>query len=55
VASYFGENTTRAAIWFKTPNPVLNNLRPCDYYFDDSWKRLEKMIDDALEESDDGF
>jgi hypothetical protein len=41
--------------WVVIPNPVLNGYRPKDYCFNGSWKRLEKMIDDALEEASNGL
>lgn len=51
ITEYFEGNVTRAELWWRIPNPVLNGLAPKDYHQSGSWKRLEKMIDDALEES----
>lgn len=56
VAQHFEDDLNRAKLWFQIPNPVLNGMRPKDYYFKNSggWKRLEKMIDDAVEETKNG-
>lgn len=40
-------------MWFEIPNPVLNGMKPKDYHLSGRWDRLEKMIYDALEETED--
>jgi hypothetical protein len=39
-------------LWFEIDNPVLNGIKPKDYHQNGRWDRLEKMIYDALEESE---
>lgn len=51
VINHFNGNINQARIWLDIPNPVLNGMRPTEYCFNASWERLEKMIDDALEET----
>ena len=51
ITDHFNGDVSRAMMWFHIPNPILNGMRPMDYKFNGSWKRLEKMIDDALEEN----
>lgn len=50
ILDHFDGDMVRAKLWFDIPNPVLNGLAPKNYHQGGSWKRLEKMIDDALEE-----
>lgn len=49
VAAHFNGDIARVSMWAACPNPVLDGMRPKDYH-QDNWKRLEKMIDDALME-----
>jgi len=51
VTAYFEGNVTKAKLWFEIDNPILNGMKPKHYHQSGSWKRLEKMIDDALQES----
>lgn len=53
VAEHFSGDLNRARLWFEIDNPVLNGMKPKHYHQSGSWKRLEKMIDDALMESED--
>lgn len=51
VAEHFNGDMNRARLWFEIDNPVLNGMKPKHYHQSGSWKRLEKMIDDALMET----
>lgn len=52
VAEHFEGNMVKAKLWFEIDNPVLNGMKPKNYHQSGSWKRLEKMIDDALMETE---
>ena len=51
VIDYFGGNVNKANLWWGIDNPILNDMKPKNYYAGGNWKRLEKMIDDALKEN----
>lgn len=51
VMDYYGGNVVKAKLWFEIDNPVLNGMKPKNYHQSGKWTRLEKMIDDALKES----
>lgn len=47
VVGLFDGNLKKAALWFRTPNPMLGEVRPRDMLRMNRYKRLAKFIDDA--------
>ncbi len=51
VAEFFDGDTEKTALWFWTSNPMLGDLSPRDMIRYGRFKRLQKFILDAREES----
>ena len=50
VAQYFKEEQ-KTVLWFKTPNPLLGNTTPRDMIRVGRFKKLQRFIQNALEEN----
>lgn len=51
VAQYFGNDEQKTVLWFKTPNPLLGDIAPRDMIRVGRFKKLQRFILSALEES----
>lgn len=51
VAEFFDGDAERTALWFRTPNPMLGDLSPRDMIRYGRYKRLQKFVLNAREES----
>jgi uncharacterized protein (DUF2384 family) len=50
VAQFFAGDVTKAALWFKTKNPMLGDISPRDMIRYGRYARLQKFVLDALEQ-----
>jgi|HubBroStandDraft_2_1064218.scaffolds.fasta_scaffold135444_2 hypothetical protein len=50
VAQAFDGNTTKTALWFKTPNPHLGNVSPCDLLRRGDREALQRHVLEAMAE-----
>lgn len=51
VASFFGGDAIKTALWFKTKNPLLGDVSPRDMIRYGRYARLQKFVSEALEEN----
>ncbi|MCB0638359.1 MAG: DUF2384 domain-containing protein [Lewinella sp.] len=51
VAEFFDGDAEKTALWFRTPNPMLGDLSPRDMIRYGRYKRLQKFVMNAREES----
>ena len=51
VAEHFKGDSTKTALWFTTPNPLLGNISPRDMIRFGRYKKLFKFIFNALAEN----
>lgn len=51
VAEVFDGDAKKTALWFRTPNPMLGDLSPRDMIRYGRYKRLQKFVLNAREES----
>jgi uncharacterized protein (DUF2384 family) len=51
VAQYF-QDEHKTVLWFKTPNPLLGNITPRDMIRVGRFKKLQRFIQNALDENE---
>lgn len=51
VAQYF-QDEHKTVLWFKTPNPLLGNIAPRDMIRVGRFKKLQRFIQNALDENE---
>jgi uncharacterized protein (DUF2384 family) len=51
VAQYF-QDEHKTVLWFKTPNPLLGNISPRDMIRVGRFRKLQRFIQNALEENE---
>lgn len=51
VVGFFDGNVSKAALWFRLPNPLLGDLSPRDMIRYGRTERLARFIDEALAEN----
>jgi len=51
VAQFFAGDVAKTALWFKTVNPLLGNIRPRDMIRYGRYEKLRRVVMNAMEEN----
>ena len=51
VAQFFGGDAAKTALWFKTENPLLGNIKPRDMIRYGRYEKLRRFVVSALDEN----
>jgi uncharacterized protein (DUF2384 family) len=54
VAQFFAGDAAKAALWFRTPNPLLGNISPRDMICYGRYEKLRQFVMNALEHDSGG-